>query len=81
MWDDLVQMFQYLPELWPLWDFSQDLYRLLDEHRPEEAAVEATLVVGVPDARLGRPGRGRIGCRKWRFAARVRTRRTCRWRA
>jgi len=29
-WDDLVQMFQYLPELRPLWYFSQDIYRLLD---------------------------------------------------
>lgn len=30
-WDDLVKMFQYLPELRPLWYFSQDLYRLLDD--------------------------------------------------
>jgi len=30
-WEDLVQMFQYLPELRPLWYFSQDLYRLLDD--------------------------------------------------
>jgi hypothetical protein len=30
-WDDLVRMFQYLPELRPLWYFSQDLYRLLDD--------------------------------------------------
>jgi hypothetical protein len=29
-WEDLVQMFAYLPELRPLWYFSQDLYRLLD---------------------------------------------------
>jgi len=32
-WDDLVQMFQYLPELRPLWYFSQDLYRLLDDSK------------------------------------------------
>jgi Transposase len=30
-WDDLVRMFHYLPELRPLWYFSQDLYRLLDD--------------------------------------------------
>jgi Transposase len=28
---DLAQLFAYLPELRPLWKFSQDLYRLLDE--------------------------------------------------
>jgi len=28
---DLAQLFDYLPELRPLWKFSQDLYRLLDE--------------------------------------------------
>jgi hypothetical protein len=28
-WDDLVQLFQYLPELRPLWYLSQDIYRLL----------------------------------------------------
>jgi hypothetical protein len=32
-WADLVQMFQYLPELRPLWYFSQDLYRLLDDSK------------------------------------------------
>ena len=32
-WDDLVKMFQYLPELRPLWYFSQDLYRLLDDSK------------------------------------------------
>jgi hypothetical protein len=32
-WDDLVQMFQYLPELRPLWYFSQDIYRLLDDSK------------------------------------------------
>jgi Transposase len=30
-WDDLVQLFGYLPELRPLWYFSQDLYHLLDD--------------------------------------------------
>jgi hypothetical protein len=30
-WDNLVQMFQYLPELRPLWYFSRELYRLLDD--------------------------------------------------
>jgi hypothetical protein len=30
-WDDLVKMFQYLPELRPLWYFSQELYRLLED--------------------------------------------------
>jgi hypothetical protein len=30
-WDDLVQMFEYLPELRPLWYFSRDIYRLLDD--------------------------------------------------
>jgi hypothetical protein len=28
--EDLVKMLAYLPELQPLWSFSQDLYRLLD---------------------------------------------------
>jgi hypothetical protein len=32
-WDNLVQMFQYLPELRPLWYFSQELYRLLDDSK------------------------------------------------
>jgi hypothetical protein len=27
-WDNLVQMFQYLPELRPLWHFCRDVYRL-----------------------------------------------------
>jgi Transposase len=30
-WEDLVQMFGYLPELRSLWYFSQDIYRLLDD--------------------------------------------------
>jgi len=30
---DLAQLFDYLPELRPLWKFSQDLYRLLDESK------------------------------------------------
>lgn len=30
-WDDLVQMFAYLPELRTPWYFSQDIYRLLDD--------------------------------------------------
>ena len=30
-WDDLGQMFHYLPELRALWYFSQDLYQLLDD--------------------------------------------------
>ena len=30
-WDDLVQMFGYLPELRTLWYFSQDIYQLLDD--------------------------------------------------
>jgi hypothetical protein len=29
-WGKLVQMFQYLPQLRPLWYFSRELYRLLD---------------------------------------------------
>lgn len=37
-WDDLVQMFQYLPELRPLWDFSQDIYRLLDDAKTLKVA-------------------------------------------
>jgi hypothetical protein len=32
-WDDLMHMFQYLPELRPLWYFSRDLYRLLDDSK------------------------------------------------
>jgi Transposase len=32
-WDDLVQMFAYLPELRPAWYFSQDIYRLLDDSK------------------------------------------------
>ncbi len=32
-WDDLVRMFQYLPELRPLWYFSRDVYRLLDDSK------------------------------------------------
>jgi hypothetical protein len=32
-WDDLVRMFAYLPELRPLWYFSQDLYRLLNDSK------------------------------------------------
>jgi hypothetical protein len=32
-WDDLVRMFQYLSEPRPLWYFSQDLYRLLDDSK------------------------------------------------
>jgi hypothetical protein len=32
-WGNLVQMFQYLPELRPLWSFSRDLYRLLDDSK------------------------------------------------
>jgi hypothetical protein len=31
--DDLEQLFAYLPELRPLWSFSQDIYRLLDNSR------------------------------------------------
>lgn len=34
-WGDLVQMFAYLPELRPLWYFSQDVYRLFS---PEQVA-------------------------------------------
>jgi hypothetical protein len=30
-WDNLAQMFRYLPELRPLWYFSRDIYRLLDD--------------------------------------------------
>ena len=30
-WEDLVPMLAYLPELRPLWHFSQDIYRLLDD--------------------------------------------------
>ena len=36
--DDLVQMFQYLPELRPLWNFSQDIYRLLDDSKTLKVA-------------------------------------------
>ena len=32
-WDNLVHMFQYLPQLRPLWHFSRDLYRLLDDSK------------------------------------------------
>jgi hypothetical protein len=32
-WDDLVQMFHYLPELRTAWYFSQDIYRLLDDSK------------------------------------------------
>src|SRR5205823_3275402 len=32
-WGQLVQLFGYLPELRPLWQFSQDLYRLLDDSK------------------------------------------------
>jgi len=32
-WDDLVQLFRYLPEVRPLWYFSQDIYRLLDDSK------------------------------------------------
>jgi hypothetical protein len=31
--EDLQQMFAYLPELRPLWSFSQDIYRLLDDSK------------------------------------------------
>ncbi len=31
--EDLKQLFAYLPELRPLWSFSQDLYRLLDDSK------------------------------------------------
>jgi len=34
-WDDLVRMFEYLPQLRPLWQFSQDIYRLFS---PEQVA-------------------------------------------
>ena len=37
-WDDLIQMFQYLPELRPLWYFSQDIYRLLDDSKTLQVA-------------------------------------------
>lgn len=37
-WDDLVQMFRYLPELRPLWYFSQDIYRLLDDSKTLQVA-------------------------------------------
>jgi hypothetical protein len=37
-WDDLVQMFQYLPELRPLWYFSQDIYHLLDDSKTLKVA-------------------------------------------
>jgi hypothetical protein len=30
-WDDLVQMFDYLPELRTLWHFSRDIYQLLND--------------------------------------------------
>jgi hypothetical protein len=32
-WNNLVQMFQYLPELRPLWYFSRELHRLLDDSK------------------------------------------------
>jgi hypothetical protein len=32
-WDNLVHMFQYLPELRPLWHFSRELYRLLADSK------------------------------------------------
>jgi Transposase len=31
--EDLQQLFAYLPELRPLWSFSQDIYRLLDDSK------------------------------------------------
>jgi Transposase len=31
--EDLQQLFSYLPELRPLWSFSQDVYRLLDDSK------------------------------------------------
>ena len=31
--DELEQLFAYLPELRPLWSFSQDIYRLLDDSK------------------------------------------------
>jgi hypothetical protein len=37
-WDDLVKPFQYLPELQPLWYFSQDLYHLLDDSKTQRVA-------------------------------------------
>lgn len=37
-WDDLGQMFQYLPELRPLWYFSQDIYGLLDDSKTLKVA-------------------------------------------
>jgi Transposase len=37
-WDDLLRMFGYLPELRPLWYFSQDLYYLLDNSRTLKVA-------------------------------------------
>jgi hypothetical protein len=37
-WDNLVQMVQYLPELRPLWYFSRDLYRLLDDSKSLQVA-------------------------------------------
>lgn len=37
-WDHLVQMFQYLPELRPLWHFSRDIYRLLDDSKSLQVA-------------------------------------------
>jgi hypothetical protein len=32
-WDDLAQLFQYLPGLRPVWYFSQDIYRLLNDSK------------------------------------------------
>jgi Transposase len=32
-WHDLVRLFAYLPGLRPLWSFSQDIYRLLDDSK------------------------------------------------
>jgi transposase len=37
-WDHLAQMFRYLPELRPLWYFSRDLYRLLDDSKSLKVA-------------------------------------------
>jgi hypothetical protein len=37
-WANLVQMFGYLPELRPLWYFSRDIYRLLDDSKTLKVA-------------------------------------------
>jgi Transposase len=54
-WDDLVQMFQYLPELRSVWYFSQDVYHLLDDSQTLRVARwRYTLLQNDPNYRVVR---------------------------